>query len=220
MAHIPVQPKDRGVPGWLWLLLALLAAGILAFFLLFADDDDADDVSTAGDTTRVVTPAPTPVAAALTSLDSLDAATGARSLAGRRVEVSDAEVLRAVSDSAFYVRSASGREVLVVLDEDEGVSTAGSAAGFDVAPGDRVRLRGEVREATGTMAGVPQAARSGLRAGALYVAASAADVVATTAATPPPVPLPADPGTDPEVDDPPPPPPPADGAPDTTTTTE
>ena len=222
MATIPVQPAKRGIPGWVWALLALLVLGFLAFLFL-RDDDDVDTVSTAGDTTRVVTPAPAPATTpgvALTSFDSLGTPAGTTgTLAGRRVDVADAEVARVVSDSAFYVRSAGGRETLVVLNEREGVSTAGAASGFSVTEGDRVRVRGVVREAMAGLAGVPTAARSGLRDGALYVTASAADVVATAAPD-----MAEEPMAPPATEPPPPPapesqtPPPAP-VPDTTTTT-
>ena len=54
VAQIPVKPAKRGIPGWLWALLALIAVGILAFLFFTgafgataADDGRAETSTTA-----------------------------------------------------------------------------------------------------------------------------------------------------------------------------
>ena len=179
MADIPVRPAQRGTPWWLWALLLLAVAAVAAFFLLDDDDDELDEVD---DTEVVATPPPattTPDRTPVVRLDSLPDAADARvaDYEDRSIDLAEASVVRALGDSAFTVRSESGREIAVVLDEPSGVSTAGSASGFTVAAGDRVRLSGTLRRAVADLAGVPEAARTAVSEGALYIAASAADVV-------------------------------------------
>lgn len=61
MAHIPVQPARRGVPSWLWLVLAAVVATAVAF-LVFGDRlglDGGDGVS-ATETVQPAGPAATP----------------------------------------------------------------------------------------------------------------------------------------------------------------
>lgn len=51
MATIPVRPAKRGIPWWLWLLIALAVAAVVAFFLLSGDADEGDRLD--ADTTEV-----------------------------------------------------------------------------------------------------------------------------------------------------------------------
>ena len=195
MAHIPVHPAKRGVPWWLWLVLALALAALVAF--LFLADDDDDVARTDGDTTQVVVDDPVdPVAAGPTivAADSLPDVAGieASRYAGRRVDLANARVTRVVGDNAFYVQTASGREMLVALEEPAGVTAAGSAAGFRVTRNAQAQVRGTLRQAPEGFQGIPRAARTGMRDGALYIAASAAEVTAA-----------ADPATDPQSVPPP-----------------
>lgn len=222
MANIPVHPAKRGVPWWLWLVLALAIAAILAFVLL-ANDDDDDLARTDADTTQVVVDEPVARAAdgpVIVAADSIPDAAGieASRFDGRRVDLADARVTRVVGDSAFYVQTAAGREILVALDEPAGVSAAGSAAGFDVTRNERAQVRGTLRQAPDGFRGIPRAARTGMRDGALYIAASAADVVSMVEAMPAPaMPAPAPPRPDTAGTMAPPPPPPP-STPDSTTT--
>ena len=175
MAHIPVNPTKKGIPGWVWAILAIALIVVAALFLFSLADDEETTVIDR-DSTTVVTPAPAP-RETVYSLDSLTDASGAdlASLAGQRIEAEDVEVSRVIGDSAFVARSTSGRDILVVLRDG---ATASSAGGFAISQGDRVRLNGTLQQAGADLRGIPQAARSALRTGALYVTASAADVVA------------------------------------------
>ena len=172
MANIPVHPARKGIPWWVWLLLALAIATVAALLLLGREEEDT--VRTEADSTRVVTPAPARDAVVL-SLDDVPADdVDAASVAGRRVELDAAQVGRVVGDSAFTVRSDAGREVMVVLD-----GPIRTMVGDAVAAGDLVQVRGALRRAGERMAGVPRSARSALRPGALYIAAAATDVMAS-----------------------------------------
>lgn len=173
MANIPVRPAKRGVPWWLWALILLAIAAVVAYVFLMNDDDPEAAERDRADTTSVYVPP-------ATGVDRLDVLPDADDpdpdrYVGRDIRLGEARVARVLSDSAFTVEGDDGREWVVVWEEPAGVSTAGSARGFTVASGDTVRLDGTVRRAeVGT---VPEAARAALADGSLYVAASVADVV-------------------------------------------
>lgn len=208
MANIPVHPTKRGVPWWLWLLIALLIAAVIAFFLL--QEEEVDDVDRLDADTTESTAAPLPdvsQSVILTNLDSIPAPGDPRveRFLGRAVDLEEARVSRALGDSAFMVRNATGRDILVVLYDPAGTS-AGSAGGFAVEDGDTVQIEGSFRRVKSAFPGIPRAARSDIGEGELYVAARAADVTAA--------------GTDmiPAPDDAPPPPPTSDDEATTDTT--
>lgn len=172
MANIPVRPAKRGVPWWLWALIVLALLAVLAYVFLLNDDAPEAADRTDADTSAEVAPPPA-TDDRLTALPPADDPDPDRYV-GRTVRLDRARVARVLGDSAFTVQGDGGHEWVVVLDEPTGVSTAGSSAGFAVASGDVIRLDGTLRRADG--GAVPEAARSALSEGSLYVAASAADV--------------------------------------------
>ena len=123
MAEIPVE-KRSGIPPWVWILLALLLVGLLAWWLL--DDDDGDVVDYAD--TDVVAGA----AAAYAIGDDVD-------LEGVRVS-------SLAGDMAFYA-DVEGGPMLVVFNEDQTPGTAMEGE-KDINPGMMVDIEGEVRSAS------------------------------------------------------------------------
>ena len=124
MAEIPV--KERSSSSWLWILLALLALALLAWWLLSDDDEE------------VVVDDPAVAAA--------PAVAGGALIAGEQINLEGVEVTELAGDMAFYIDHA-GQRVPVFFDQ---VPTPGTATEgrYDINPGDRVNITGEVRAAT------------------------------------------------------------------------
>ena len=127
MAEIPVE-KRSGSKSWLWILLALLLLGLLAWWLL---SDDGDEVEYIDDTT---TAAVAPVT------------TGEQLVVGQQVNMEAVEVTSLAGDMAFYI-DVNGERVPVFFDQ---VPTPGTATEgrYDINPGNLVNITGEVRQST------------------------------------------------------------------------
>jgi hypothetical protein len=52
MAQIPVEKKS-GIPSWVWILLALVVIGLIAWFLLGNDDDELETSLLEGPATTI-----------------------------------------------------------------------------------------------------------------------------------------------------------------------
>jgi hypothetical protein len=129
MAEIPIERKSGSK--WLWILLALLALALIAWWIL---DDDGDDVVEYTDQ-AVVT-------------DTVPAATGML-VAGESVDMDGVEVTSLAGDMAFYIEM-NGQQVPVFFDQ---VPTPGDATEgeYDINPGSILNIEGEVRSATDTL---------------------------------------------------------------------
>lgn len=127
MAEIPVE-KRSGSYSWLWILLALLLLALLAWWLLGNDDDEVEAV-----VDEPVAEAPAvPAAGAL--------------VIGEQIDMEGVEVTSLAGEMAFYIEH-NGEQVPVFFDQ---VPTPGSPTEgrYDINPGTRVNLTGEVRAAT------------------------------------------------------------------------
>ena len=129
MAEIPIEKKSGSK--WLWILLALLALALIAWWIL---DDDGDDVVEYTDQ-AVVT-------------DTVPAATGML-VVGESVDMDGVEVTSLAGDMAFYIEM-NGQQVPVFFDQ---VPTPGDATEgeYDINPGSILNIEGEVRSATDTL---------------------------------------------------------------------
>ncbi len=130
MAEIPVT-KQTGSKSWLWILLALLAVALLAWWIL-ADNEDETAGYVADDTVAASTVAPTGMLTA-----------------GETVDLDGVEVSSLAGDMAFYIEM-NGQRVPVFFDQ---VPTPGDATEgeYDINPGSIVNIEGEVRSATDTL---------------------------------------------------------------------
>lgn len=150
MAEIPIEKKS-GIPGWVWLLLALLLGALLLWWLLGDDDDDAvvyDENAAVAEQT--FDPAATTAVAGA-------AAAGAMTV-GQTVDLENVRVTSLAGDMAFNA-DANGQNMFVVFDE---VQTPGDAVEgqYDINPGSMLNLQGTVRSAndplpTGVTAQIP-----------------------------------------------------------------
>lgn len=127
MAEIPLEKKS-GIPGWVWLLLALLLAALLLWWLL-ADDEEVAVVE--NDT----------VAAA----PIVPAAAGAYAI-GESVDLDNVRVTSLAGDMAFNA-DVNGENMLVLFDQDPTPGTA-TEGEFDINPGMVMNLEGTVRSAS------------------------------------------------------------------------
>lgn len=129
MAEIPIEKKSGSK--WLWILLALLALALIAWWIL---DDDGDDVVEYTDQAVVA--------------DTVPAATGML-VVGESVDMDGVEVTSLAGDMAFYIEM-NGQQVPVFFDQ---VSTPGDATEgeYDINPGSILNIEGEVRSATDTL---------------------------------------------------------------------
>jgi hypothetical protein len=129
MAEIPIEKKSGSK--WLWVLLALLALALIAWWIL---DDDGDDVVEYTDQAVVA--------------DTVPVATGML-VAGESVDMDGVEVTSLAGDMAFYIEM-NGQQVPVFFDQ---VPTPGDATEgeYDINPGSILNIEGEVRSATDTL---------------------------------------------------------------------
>ncbi len=137
MAQIDIQEKQSSK--WLWWVIALVIAALLAWWLWEANDND-----TVGEGVDVATPAvvaATTPAGVITDLSTLTTATTAGELAGRQVMLSGVPVVNAVSDKAFWAGtgSAMSDNILVVRGNETASYTAPDGA---VDAGKRVMIWG------------------------------------------------------------------------------
>lgn len=131
MAEIPVEKKS-GIPGWVWLLLALLLIGLLLWWLL--DDDDEIETDRMDD-----------VAVAQVEETTVPAATVAPFTIGESVDLDNVRVTELVGDMSFMGES-EGREVFVVFNQVPTPSDA-TEGEYDINPGQTVEIAGRVMSA-------------------------------------------------------------------------
>ncbi len=132
MAEIPVDRKS-GVPGWVWVLLALFVLALLAWWIL--DDDDGDVVEYTGN--DVV---------AEQSVDTMAAGSAAGALMiGEAVDLDNVRVTSLVGDMAFNA-DVNGQNMLVLFNQEPtpGDATEGE---YDINPGSIINMTGTVRSA-------------------------------------------------------------------------
>lgn len=152
MAEIPVERKSS-FPAWLWLLPLALLAGLLWWYL--ASDDGLDyrdgaDAVVAEDTLDE-TPADGVLATdtadgALTDLGVI-ANTSDGSLEGRDVMLTGVTAGEVPDDAGFYVLTAAGEKVWVVLEEVQTPNTPIEGR-VDVDEGDTIDIVGTIRNAS------------------------------------------------------------------------
>lgn len=150
MAEIPIEKKS-GIPGWVWLLLALLLGALLLWWLL--DDDGNDAVEYTEPDAAAVAPVDpvAPVAAGA-------AAAGAAYTIGQTVDLDNVRVTSLVGDMAFNA-DVNGQNMFVVFDEQPAPADA-VEGDYDINPGTVLNLEGTIRSATeplptGVMAEIP-----------------------------------------------------------------
>lgn len=133
----------RGIPWWVWLIVAALIAILLIALLwpLLTGNNRAGTAATPSPSPVGSPAAPgTPVADLLIIVDAPEPT----DLVGRRVELTGVEVQSVVGDTTFWVGPSADQQVLVVLEEDE---SAGPVEGqVDVEAGQTVSITGIVRE--------------------------------------------------------------------------
>ena len=163
MTRIPIE-KKKGVPWWVWLLVALaLLAGAWLLFGLLDDDDDVDvDVTgdapsatattgeEAEDTAELDSPSPSPTpsptpAGPITDLATVLGAADPAGLAGRAVDLEQPVLVQSVvGDATFWVGPGQDQQVFVFLEEN--AAPAGAEGLVDVNQGQRVLVTGTVEK--------------------------------------------------------------------------
>ncbi len=130
MAEIPIK-KENSSKAWLWILLALLAVALIAWWALADNEDETADY-----------------VANETVAESTVVQTGMLTV-GETVDLDGVEVSSLAGDMAFYIEM-NGQRVPVFFDQ---VPTPGDATEgeYDINPGSIVNIDGEVRSATDTL---------------------------------------------------------------------
>lgn len=152
MAEIPVEKKS-GVPGWLWLVLALIIIALLIWWLtgqedeaeLVADDVVVEDEYLAEDDIALADPE-----IATGPIVTLAGLTGLATLVGQDVALDGVEVTAVTGDMAFYIGEGENR-TLVLFDETPSPDMPQQEGQLDINEGMIVDIDGEVRAADGTL---------------------------------------------------------------------
>ncbi len=178
MVEIPVEKKS-GIPAWLWLLLALIALGMLVWWYSSQSENEVDAIDDA-ETAQVVEADPDAEIAGTDVDTGVEALAGAAGLAdlstkiGRDVSMDSIAVNRVIGDEAFTIGTGSA-ETLVMFDEKATPDTA-MEGNVDVNPGSMVKLRGNVRELA--VSDLPQSVKTDLDGkNAAYIFADMVEVV-------------------------------------------
>lgn len=143
MAEIPIEKKS-GIPGWVWLLLALLIGALLLWWLL--DDDGNDAVEYTGSDAVAVAPADT-VDPALPAAAGAAAAGAAAYTVGQTVDLDNVRVTSLAGDQAFNA-DVNGQPMFVVFNEVPSPADPTVEGQIDVNPGSVVNLEGTIRAAS------------------------------------------------------------------------
>ncbi|WP_420605548.1 hypothetical protein [Novosphingopyxis sp.] len=186
MAEIPVEKKSGGIPWWVWLILALLIAALIWWFVANANDRDGDVADTdvvaeqPMDDSRMVDTTPTDANGSMTAsgdtITSMATLTGAGAgamsgMVGRQVSLQGVPVESLEGDMAFYIGDSPANRTLVVFDETPDVPKEKRTV---VKAGSRVTFDGMVRAAGDVPADVKVTMPQGTDA---YVYANKVDVV-------------------------------------------
>ncbi|QNE05953.1 hypothetical protein [Croceicoccus marinus] len=145
MAEIPI--KEKSDKKWLWIILAVVALILLAWWLL--DNDDGDVVEYTDNDTVATEPM---AGTAMTAM-----------AIGDTVNLDQVRVTELTGDMAFHV-DANGQDMLVLFDQTRTPDTAKEGE-FDINVGSLVNLDGTVMSASealpaGVMAEIPAGTES------------------------------------------------------------
>lgn len=142
MAEIRMEKKKSGL-GWLWILLAILLIALLAWFFL-ADDDravvsgDANPTETVVMTGTSATATGTAEPAGSTTLATI--LENPQQWIGREYS-GTVTVPEVPTDRGFWIEENGTRMFAIIVDEPREVPK-------DINPGQQIRLRGTVRDAS------------------------------------------------------------------------
>lgn len=158
MAEIPVEKKSSMT--WLWVLLAVLVAALLLWWVLGDSEDEAVDLAGVETvqadrlTTESVTTDQAAAAGPVTDVSML-IPTIAPEMVGREVRLTGAQVQEVVSDIGFWIGPNNDQRVFAVLSQQAtpGTPTEGAA---DVNAGARANITGTIRTRQEVMQGLAQ----------------------------------------------------------------
>lgn len=145
MANIPVEKKG-GTPWWLWLLLALLALGILVAILWVADPF-GEQAAGGGDvpqTTERTAPGAAPGGAVAQEVP-IGEPERLASMVGQSVQLNDVRVQDVIGDRVFWVGPSQDQRLFVRLEEQQTANQPVEGR-VDVNTGQTVSLEGELRQ--------------------------------------------------------------------------
>lgn len=131
MAEIPVEKKSSN--SWIWIVLALLLLGLLAWWLLGDDDNDAQVYNETDSVATAPADETAPVASA-----------GALAI-GDSVDLDNVRVTSLAGDMAFNA-DVNGEPMLVLFNQQPTPNDA-TEGEYDINPGSVVNITGSVRSA-------------------------------------------------------------------------
>lgn len=184
MAEIPVQKKSSMT--WLWVLLALILAALLLWWILDNDEEPVPGIGEVAGTTE----------GPITTIEAILASTDPTALVGREVRLDSVQVQSVPDDRAFLVGPDANRTVLVMLNEDA-TPISRVEGEVDVNPGQVVNVTGTVRSAA-DLGNNPAGAQGMLTGQDVYIQSSMVEIVQGGSASA--APAAAAPGTPPNVE--------------------
>lgn len=154
MAEIPIERKNKGMPWWAWLLIALVIAAILWWLLTGRDDDrvaQSPAPATVSQTAVVPTGREQAFASPITDLSTLLTGNDG-AVVGRQVQLTNVPAGDVPADAGFWITGDNGAREYVILHEVRTPNTPIEGK-IDVNKGDRLDITGTVRSAS---EGVPE----------------------------------------------------------------
>ncbi|MET1755825.1 hypothetical protein ABVV53_10195 [Novosphingobium sp. RD2P27] len=137
MVEIPVERKSGGVPWWVWVLLVVVALGLLIWW---ASDDEVVPVETETAAVVAVPPAgPTAVTDISMLLPQIPA-----DFVGREVQLNGVQVQEVVGDVGFWIGPSAEQRIYAVLTEERTPETAMEGEA-DVNAGAMADITGTIR---------------------------------------------------------------------------
>ncbi len=181
MAEIPVEKKS-GIPGWLWLLLALILLGLLIWwFASEANDEEAlpEEVASSemldGDDDFGVVEEPVAAAGPVEAIAGVAGLANLSDKIGRNVSMDSVAVNRVIGDEGFTIGEGAN-ETLIMFNERPSPNMPNQEGHVDVNPPSNVKLRGEVRELA--VSELPESVKTDLRGkNPAYIFADLVEVV-------------------------------------------
>jgi hypothetical protein len=136
MPPVSVESRERGLPWWALLLIALAIIALVSLLLALLSSSTSKVIGNPAS----FTPPPGPV----TDLTTITGEPNKQPLVGRQVWLIDTKVREVVGDRAFWIGRSNGQQVFAVLEAEEDAGAAGLE--LDIGEGQTLTVTGVIEK--------------------------------------------------------------------------